>query len=190
MTTQEKIIYLQKRFGLDESTAQDKVMIMEKYSAQMANSDIDLIALAKKIRPLVRINKNGQVCYFGGPEENPESELYWSKPVDIVEASFNYEPEPMALESFGLTKLLEITTYHQSSCHAFPNPTTAEVLLQMPEDFADKAAGFEIYIPYDRIADSYDEVLQLNRFRTIFYSGKLPAKIVQQGIVARGQHYY
>ena len=190
MTTQEKIIYLQKRFGLDESTAQDKVMIMEKYSAQMANSDIDLIALAKKIRPLVRINKNGQVCYFGGPEENPESELYWSKPVDIVEASFNYEPEPMALESFGLTKLLEITTYHQSSCYAFPNPTTAEVLLQMPEDFADKATGFEIYIPYDRIADSYDEVLQLNRFRTIFYSGKLPAKIVQQGIVACGKRYY
>ena len=189
MTTQEKIIYLQKRFCLDESTAQDKVMIMDKYSAQMANSNIDLIALAKRIRPLVRINKNGKVCYFGGPMENPESELYWSKPVDIVEASFNYEPEPMTLESYGLIKLFEMTTYHQSSCYAFPNPTTAEVLLQMPEDFADKVTGFEIYIPYDHIADSYDEVLQLNRFQTIFYRGKLPAKIMQQGIIANGKHY-
>lgn len=190
MNTQDKIIYLQKRFDIDEETARHKVDIMSSYDALMTNTSLDLIiSLARRIRPLVRVDKNGKVCYFGGPDENPGSELYWAEPVDIIEASFNYAPVPVALDIYGLCKVLEITTYHHASCRPFPNPTTEEVLRQMPIELADKVVGFEIFIPYDKIAESYDEILNLNRFRTIFYAGKLPANIARQAIIARGRFY-
>ena len=189
MNTQDKIIYLQKRFNIDEETAHRKVDIMSRYSALMADSAIDVISLAKRIKPLVRVNPNGDICYFGGPDGNPGSELYWSNQVDIIEASFNYAPVPIALDSFALRKVLEITTYHRSSCRPFPNPTAEEVLRQMPEDLSNRVVGFEIYIPYDKIAESYDEILKLNRFQTIFYAGKLPAHIAQQTIIAGGKLY-
>ena len=187
MNTQEKIIYLQKRFGIDEQEALDKISILDKYNAQRDLPQEKIISLARKIKPLVRINKEKSVCHFGGPAGNPDSELYWTAPVDIAEASFCYQPIPLFLDCFGLEKICEITTYHQSSCNAFPNPTTFDVLCQMPVDFEEEAVGFEIFIPLDKIAESFDPILGLNRFQTIFYKGKMPKSIQQQDVIMNGR---
>lgn len=175
---------IQSEFGLDAEQAAQKAAIIE-HMAQTKTVPHDLIELSQTVKPLVRILASNtaladkqpvtideaasRVCHFCGPNNAEETLLYWVKDnLDICSDCFSYAPLQLCLAS-DLQAICEIDTFHPCRCCFSPQPTSLQVLFQIPPELRDKVIGFETYIPSYKIADVCSPILQLHRLRTIFY---------------------
>lgn len=87
----------------------------------------ELSKLSERIRPVVHFNGHG-LCHI--------------KPVHHF-VTFLRDPEIDVIAD-GLEDLCTITTFHTFGSQIYFNPTTAEMLAQIPPEHIDKVVAFEI----------------------------------------------
>lgn len=105
-------------------------------------SDDRLTELAARIKPLARFVEVGNKLMDAelAEDENELGELYLIEPCDLRVVGFNTDPRP-AGKAPQLRQVGVIKTFHTSS--SLFNPSIAEVLAQIPEEYIDSVTHFE-----------------------------------------------
>ena len=161
----------------------------------------EIIALAKRIRPVMRGTKHFVGIYPGGNEvhttlhktkamehlkEMAETggKLFFVEAPYIATHSYTYEEHHPLLEATGLTEVARITTYHRyGGFPCFLRPSIDEAIYQCPEELIDKVTAFEIVANSDRFRDIYNEALDRHVLTTVYYTGEVPEEITNLGLV-------
>jgi len=166
-------------------------------------SEEDLIKRAKRIKPLIRLDVNGNRRNCGDFE--PEDKLVFVKPTDIHQSylyNFNEESiiteetqlgEIFPLEVGNIDELTRFTCYHRyGGYYGFFRPGADEVLSQIPPSVNwQHVAAFEIKVDSLNLPDMYDGILDRHVTTVILYKMKygLPSGIYHQKVICNGNEY-
>ncbi len=163
----------------------------------------ELVRRAKAIKPLVRLDKDGNRRHEGDFEESDrlvfvkpcdirESYLYIFKPRDIV----TINPEARGSVPLEVPEVEVVTSficYHNSSgYYQFFCPSVDEVLSQIPPSVdLSQVHGFEIKVDSLNLWDTFDNVLDRHVTTVILYKmkGGLPEEIASQKVICRHKEY-
>lgn len=158
-------------------------------------SDEELIARAKKIKPLIRLRKVGNEWDIVVGKMEPDDLLVFTNPVDLRESyTYNFAPKnivcdkdgsPLRVE--GLREVDRFTCYHEyGDYYGCYRPSVDEVLSQIPQTVdLDEVSAFEIHIGSLNFWQVYDQVLDRHVSTVILYAmeGGLPEKMRAQEVI-------
>lgn len=137
----------------------------------------EILAYAKKIRPLVRGKK--PINSFLSPE-NRINPLYWAKAECIASESFTFSAGEALMPAQGLVEVGRITTWHRYGGHrAFLRPSVDEAIVQCPKEWLDKVIAFEFQTDSLDFEKVYNSALDRHVLTTIYYTGTLPEEIAK-----------
>lgn len=169
---EKKLKDFQKRLELNPLLKSHYLTVMRKIWESELMPEATLISLAKRVKPLIRLNKsmNSKCVDYERP-----SFLVWTAPEDLTQSFlFNFNKEtsiirnddgsPLAVE--GLEKVSEFPCYHRyggyhrhGGYYGCLRPGVDEVIQQMPDylwkDNQDEYA-FELVFPSTDLFDIYD----------------------------------
>jgi hypothetical protein len=106
-------------------------------------------------------------------KRDDEGKIHFIEPCDIQTVAFAWDPK-LAGEATGLTKLRDITTFHNYAAPVFFKPDIGEVLAQIPPDVLDTVTAFTTEPDYD---NQFTEGGSYHRGVTTLYTGELPATV-------------
>lgn len=161
-----------------------------------------ILELAKRIKPLVRLQKTSTQGYrvsFEPP--HPSDILVFPQPISIQESYlFNFHDikqavhrnhEPLLAE--GLKEVGSFTCYHHvNSIEQWFRPTVEEVLQQLPSKYENTPIdAFEITVDSMSITDIYDPCLDRHMSEVVLYTleNGLPLQIRQQPVREGNFHH-
>lgn len=164
----------------------------------------ELIKRAKTIKPLVRLDENGNRRETGGAEAGDK--LVFIRPEDIRQSylyDFNEDSivteerrddEVVPLEAQELVyEITSFTCYHHyGGYYGFFRPGVDEVLSQIPPSVnLEEVHAFEIRVDSLNVADVYDGVLDRHVTTVILYGMNegLPAAIAKQEVICDEKVY-
>ncbi len=162
----------------------------------------ELTRRAVKIKPLVRLDRNGDKRSYG--DFKPDDKLVFVKPCDIRQSYlYNFKPENIVTINTGTTDVplevpeLEVITsftcYHRyGGYYVFFRPGTDEVLSQIPPSVdLDRVKAFEITVDSLNLHDIYDRILDRHVSTVILYGmkGGLPDMMVNQKVICDAEEY-
>ena len=150
-------------------------------------SEDELVRRAKAIKPLVRLDKDGNRRHEGDFEESDR--LVFVKPSEILE-SYLYAfktQDIVPVEVPELKVVASFTCYHRyGAYYGFFRPSVDEVLSQIPPSVdLDQVQAFEIKVDSLNISDVYDKFLDRQVSTVILYKmkGGLPSEIESQEVI-------
>lgn len=164
----------------------------------------ELLARAKKIKPLVRVDGDvdGVLGYRKKYHNFADADtLCFCKPCDIRNRSYLYDfnasrivmykGKPFAVPKHQ--KVGEFTCYHDTGAfYGFLMPSVDEVLQQIPPEMDwHTIDAFELVFPSLKCSDAYDSLLD-RHISTVYlyrFDNGLPSKIREQPIVFDGHRY-
>ncbi len=154
--------------------------ILEKlYSQEKAMSKEEIMAYAKKIKPLMR----GSEKYVRLAPSTKEQKLFWLPSCPISTDSFAYSCHQPLKPAEGLKEIGRITTYHRyGGYYGFLRPSTDEAIIQCPKEILDKVCAFEFQTDTLDFPKVYHAGLDRHILTTIYYEGKLPEDIAAQEV--------
>ena len=137
----------------------------------------EILELAKRIKPVMRGNKNYVAIY---PEQI--APLYWLDHCSVATNSFSNTAKPIR-EAVGLQEIARIVTYHRyGNYYGFLNPSLEECIQQCPPEIIDKVCAVEILGNPSDIINIYDCRMDRHILTTIYYTGELPEDIAAQKV--------
>lgn len=110
--------------------------------------------LVKKIKPLVK--KQGKLSFIA--------------PVHPRDTAFNWSPT-FTGPAPKLTKVADITTYHEFAAPAFFKPSLAEVLAQIPVGLRKEVDAFAIMGGVEVVGSYHRATIRLYRFKQVMAPG-------------------
>jgi hypothetical protein len=180
----------------------EKQQIKERLNAQEnLYTKEELLALAKRIRPVMRGTKHyvglrptgyevHQILHTTKAMEHLKEmaetggKLFFVEAPYVATHSYTYEEHYPLLEATGLTEIARITTYHRyGGFPSFLRPSIDEAIYQCPPEILDKVTAFEIVSHSDRFRDIYDDQLDRHVLTTIYYTGYVPEEVTNLGLV-------
>lgn len=154
---------------------QCRQILMSLQEQENAMSEEEIIAYAKKIKPVLR----GFDRLIGFGSSFADGDLYWVGYFKLLHNyRYSYNGHPFA-KAEGLEEIGRIKTYHQY--HDFQS-YVKEVLWQCPKEILDKACAFEIVVPGYEVEEQYDKDVGLFCYTTVFYEGKIPSALANEEI--------
>lgn len=180
MNTLEKIQWI-KEHKYAYPNYEELLSILEKLHQQESRfTKDDLLRLARKIKPVMREDKNKTVGI--APIAQGEN-LFWIPPYPIHSQSFIGWCSTPIKKAEGLKEIARVTTYHTyGGYHGFLRPSTDEAICQCPEDILERVCAFEFQSSSPYISDIYNNGLDRHVLTTIYYEGQLPADIADQDV--------
>lgn len=143
------------------------------------------IKYAKKIKPVLRVKKDGTRVMTEDGSFNKSGKLYYIQPVDIKTQAFTWDPRVIYSEKpEGLVKVTDIYTLHFDS-HFFFKPSVEEVLDNIPGTILDKIDAFELYSA-DLTPNSEGTVRAKVRLYSFKEGYKHPDSIAEQKVTYDG----
>ena len=109
-------------------------------------SDEKLKKLARKIKPIVRDEKNV---------------LRYIKSVDLRNIAYTWSPV-FTKKAPEFSVITDTTTYHTWGYYGFFKPSIAEVIAQIPPRYLDRVCAFEIIKSPENISEVFGEQEALN----------------------------
>jgi len=201
---EEELRAFREKLELDSMTSAQKLNYMMIYrhileAGQM--SDEELIARAKKIKPLVRLRKSESEIEMVVGQPEPGDLLVFTNPVCLRQSyTYNFKPDsivrqndssPLPVE--GLREIARFTGYHDyGGFYGFYRPGADEVLSQIPVSVnIDEVSAFEIQIDTSDFWQVYDRLLDKHVSTVILYAmeGGLPEQMRQQEVILKGVSY-
>lgn len=164
----------------------------------------ELIALAKSIKPLVRLDKCGIRRSYGefadddqlvfiNPSDIKQSYLYSFSETDVVTVKGDEDEEDTPFSVPKLHVITSFTCYHKyGGYYGFFRPGVDEVLAQIPPSVdIEQISAFEIKVKSFDFNDIYDPILDRHVSTVILYAmeGGLPEKIKNQSVIYEGESY-
>ncbi len=174
MTTKEQIDYLNQSAGkrLALKRCEEAIGILTKLEEQEKMPQEEILRLAKKIRPLVRVGKTTSVF------QNQIKPLFWAEAPHIATKSFTFNSGRGIKIATGIHEIARITTYHRyGGFRVFLRPSVDEAIIQCPKELLDKVVGFEFQTDTLKASAVYDRFLDRHVLRTVYYTGELPEDI-------------
>lgn len=163
----------------------------------------ELLARAKKIKPLVRLDESDIDDYRTKQGKFSERDiLCFCTPCDIRKRSYLYDFSPRKIVMYKgrplkvpkRQKVGEFTCYHNTGdYYGLLMPSVDEVLQQLPEEFDWQTIdAFELSFPSMDFWDVYDSILDRHVSTVILYrfDTGLPQKMKGQDIVFDGNRYH
>lgn len=165
-------------------------------------SEDELIHRAVTIKPLVRLDKDGNRRSSGDFE--PDDKLVFVKPCDIRQSYlYNFKPDNIVTINTGTSEVpLEVpeleavasfTCYHKyGGYYGFFRPGVDEVLSQIPPTVDLKQVkAFEIKVDSLELSDIYDRILNRHVSTVILYKMKdgLPDRVLIQKVICKAEQY-
>ena len=159
-------------------------------------SEDELVVRASRIKPLVRLDKDG--CLRREGEFEDSDQLVFIEPRDIREGYYwKFEPEDIVTVNVGgievplkvpeLEVVTSFTCYHNyGGYYGFFRPSVDEVLSQIPPSVdLDEVQAFEIKVDSLDISDIFDPILDRQVSTVILYKmkGGLPSEIESQEVI-------
>lgn len=188
--------------AISDSEKQSYLEIERKILESKQIPDTQLLARAKRIKPLVRLSFDADEGYKMKYCEFEEADtLCFCTPCDICQRSYLYDFTPKKIVKLGnrpmsvpkFQEVGEFTCYHETGTF-YGNllPSVDEVLKQIPPEFDWlQIDAFELqftssYFPevYDCILDRHVSTVHLYRFEH-----GLPAKLKNQAVIFEGRRY-
>ena len=174
------------------------VALKQKLLEAEALPDTELIKLAKRIKPLIRLRKtkyydaaqyhlfnkaNGKLEVWAKAEEEFEKNdlLVWTNPVCLKESFYYALKEDFVVEEapgvplpvLEPEKVTEFTCYlRYSGYYGILRPRVEDVLQQFPQNLIAKETeeyAFELYLPSLNFRDVYDALLDRHKATVIIY---------------------
>ncbi|MBR1824992.1 MAG: hypothetical protein IJ770_00195 [Alphaproteobacteria bacterium] len=191
-----------KSYSLSESDEQKYVEIETRLLKSEQMPFNELLARAKKIKPLVRLDASDvDDCVKKHGVFLDSDRLCFCKPCDIKNRSYLYDFDVSKIVMFKgqmfavpkRKKVGEFTCYHNTGTfYGFLVPSVDEVLQQIPAEIDwHTVDAFELSFPsmdfseiYDCLLDRHISTVHLYRF-----DSGLPQKIKAQPVVFDGQRY-
>lgn len=164
----------------------------------------EIIALAKRIKPLVRLDKCGirRSCgefadddqlVFINPSDIKQSYLYSFSETDVVTVKGDEDVEDAPFSVPKLREITSFTCYHKyGGYYGFFRPGVDEVLAQIPPSVdIEQISAFELKVKSFDFNDIYDPVLDRHVTTVILYAmeGGLPETIKNQSVIYEGETY-
>ncbi|MBR3677212.1 MAG: hypothetical protein IKN71_08790 [Alphaproteobacteria bacterium] len=162
----------------------------------------ELLARAKKIKPLVRLEGGEVTGYHKKNGQFRSSDvLCFCTPVDIRNRSYLYDFTPKKIVTlkgrlFKVPKYQEVgefTCYHDTGdYYGFLLPSVSEVLQQLPTEYDwHEIDAFELSFPSLDFFDAYDSLLDrhISTVHLYRFDKGLPRKLKEQDILFEGQRY-
>lgn len=141
------------------------------------------LKLAKRIRPIMTLNSNGDFNMLLG-SNNPDEEKYWVEGNKIYNQSYTFSGLRQTYEKAeNLTEIATINTYHKCGCPVFVKPSVYEVLYQIPQELLDKVVAFELFSPSNSVNDIYDSNIDRHKLVCVLYAGEMPQSVAEQEII-------
>lgn len=163
--------YKEKKFLLP---VLEKLLIQEK-----AMTKEEILAYAKKIKPLMRGTKN---CVAFSPKTE-NKKLFWIPSYPISTKSFCFLCHQPLKQAEGLKEIGRITSYHRYGSYCgFLRPSTDEAIIQCPKGILDNVCAFEFQTTSLELCDIYHVGLDRHVLTTIYYEGTLPEDIAAQEV--------
>ncbi|MBQ7632532.1 MAG: hypothetical protein IJS88_00260 [Alphaproteobacteria bacterium] len=161
-----------------------------------------LIARAKRIKPLVRIERDNEAEYHSKYHSISDTDtLCFCTPCDIRQRSYLYDFTPQKIVRSkdkplpvpSRTKIGEFTCYHDTgSFYSCLMPSVDEVLQQIPikYDWLEIDA-FELIFTSDNFSEVYDSILDCHVSTAVLYrfDKRLPARMREQTVIFDGTSY-
>lgn len=162
----------------------------------------ELLARAKKIKPLVRL-EGGEITGYRkkNGEFKASDTLCFCTPVDIRNRSYLYEFTPQKIVTHKGHMLRvpkyhevgEFTCYHDTGTfYGILMPSVDEVLQQLPDEYDwHEIDAFELSFPSLNFRDVYDSLLDrhVSTVHLYRFDNGLPKRLKEQAIVFEGQRY-
>ncbi len=174
MNIQECIENVRRQIYISSERRQQAIDVLLRLERQEQMTKEEAFAYAKKIRPLVRGTKKDATL----KPNNLTGKLFWANAPYIASESFTSSENNAIRKARGLKEVGRITTYHQydlSFAHLCPN--IFEAITQCPKQWLDKVVAFEFQVDTYDYSHIYDELVDRNVLRTIYYTGTLPEDI-------------
>ena len=187
---------------LSESERERYIAIEQSILESEQMSAKELLARAKKIKPLVRLEGGEITGYHKKSGQFKASDiLCFCTPVDIRNRSYLYDFTPQKIVTlkgrmFKVPKYQEVgqfTCYHDTGTfYGFLMPSVDEVLQQLPAEydwheidaFELSFSSLDFFDVYDCLLDRHISTVHLYRF-----DKRLPIRLKEQDIVFEGQRY-
>ncbi len=161
-----------------------------------------LIARAKRIKPLVRIERDNEAEYHSKYYSISNTDtLCFCTPCDIRERSYLYDFTPQKIvRSKGKPlpvppreKVGEFTCYHETGdFYGVLLPSVGEVLQQIPNDIDWlEVDAFELIFTSDNFSEVYDSILDCHVSTAVLYrfDKRLSARMREQTVIFDGTSY-
>ena len=205
----EQIRWRTKYFSGTKEQQQKALTILKQLKKQeLAMSQDEIMAYARKIRPVVR----GSELYVGVYADDLDYcqgnanilqdgefklrllrhiqcvkehgiTLFWAKNVPIHSESFTYSNNEPFMPAFGLTEVAQVKTYHRYGGYwGCLRPSVDECIYQCPKDILDKVCAVEVRSAYPVDVNPYYNAVDRHELITIYYSGNIPQEVSAQEI--------
>lgn len=188
--------------AFQRKVAQERNRIVSKLIKSEKISIEELIARARKIKPLIRVANNRKVFQMNDVLNAKESRLYFVKPVDVRQSYFfNFDikrsiettEDGNLLEAKKVKEVGRFICYHEyGGYYAFLRPGVDEVLQQLPEDIdIDKISAFEIVFASSDLREIFNYEVDRHVSTVILYEleGGLPEEMKRQSVIVSGVSY-
>lgn len=179
MNTQERITSIRMQRYLSFERKRHAIDVLLRLDKQEQMPKEEVFAYAKKIRPLVRGTKKDAKL----KPNNLRGMLYWANAPYIASDSFAGDEGNAIRRARGLTEVGRITAYcRNDDNYSFGHlrPTAFEAITQCPKQWLDKVIAFEFQADSYDPAHFYDELLDRDFLRVIYYTGTLPEDIANR----------
>lgn len=193
---------LHNPIAFHRKVVQERNRIVSKLMKSEQMSTDDLIARARKIKPLIRIANNRKVFQMRELLDAKKSRLYFVKPEDVhqsyffnfdIKSSIETTEKGALLEAKGVKEVGRFICYHQyGGYYGCLRPGVDEVLQQLPEDIdIEKVSAFEIVFASSDFRDIYNYDVDRHVSTVILYElkGGLPEEMKRQPVIVSGVSY-
>ena len=173
--------------------------VMRKILESELMPEETLILLAKRIKPLVRIDKYLHPRSFG---PSKSTFLVWTIPEDIKKSFlFNFSEQSIVKDKDGnflpverLEKVAEFPCYHRyGGYYGFLRPGVDEVIQQMPDYLwknNQNEYAFELVFPSTDFQEIFDRALDRNVSSVVVYRvNGFPERIKRQKVLYKGKSF-
>ena len=189
--------------ALSDSEKQHYIEIEKQILQSEQMSARELLARARKIKPLVRVEGSELAGYRKKQDNFRESDIMcFCKPCDIRRRSYlyNFTPEQIVMCKGKIFKVPmrqkvgEFTCYHNTGGHyGILLPSVDEVLQQLPPEYDWQTIdAFELSFPSLDVHEVYDSILDRHVSTVILYRFEhgLPPRLKAQDIIFDGHRYH
>ena len=188
--------------ALRDSEKQNYLEIERKILESKQLSDKQLLARAKKIKPLIRLRYDSDEEYKAKYCSFDEADiLCFCTPTDIRRRSYIFDFTPKKIVKFAgkpmavpkANNIGEFTCYHDTGTfYGDLMPSVDEVLEQIPQEFDWlQIDAFELEFASDKFLEVYDCVLDrhVSTVHLYRFENGLPAKLKGQTVIFEGKRY-
>ena len=188
--------------AISDSEKQQYLEIERKILESIQIPDTQLLARAKRIKPLVRLSIDSDEGYQMKYSEFDEADmLCFCTPCDISQRSYLYDFTPEKIVKLGRRPLPvpkfqevgEFTCYHDTGTfYGNLMPSVDEVLKQIPQEFDWlQIDAFELQFTSSYFSEVYDCILDRHVSTVHLYRFEhgLPAKLKSQAVIFEGRRY-